>query len=821
MYFNKFPYRSNFEFLSSAQSFRHASGYHWFATRFDPSRGDRWQENIALDVIVYDQDVYTITAQSPEWSEYLAQSELNMPRPGGAHNFSELVLSDGGHMEIRSQSGQVILSSVPEQGFGKAGEAHVFQFIKPDNARFYGMGEKMLGLELSGVKTKFWNTDIWADFHPSVFTENRPDPLYVSIPYVIVKSGEYWVGLLLDNPEATFIQTSSRINIAGQMDAKEQTQESLLCGSEGGQPRLMILVARSLAELTRKFQTIVGNTPLPPAWALGYHQCRWGYESMRDLNYLDAGMDKFEIPCDGLWLDIEYMRGYRVFTFEEKNFPDLQKNIAEFQARGRRIVPILDPGVKAEKGFEIYESGKAGEHFCLNPQGREFVGLVWPGETVFPDFSRPETRQWWAQQVETFAQSGITAAWLDMNDPATGDSLNDLMLFDGGCRAHKTYHNQYAMGMARASRAGFEQARPNERAFLLSRSGFTGISKYSALWTGDNISNYHYLKSSIACTLNLALSGVPFSGPDVGGFGSDCHPQLMKDWIKAGFLFPFLRNHSNKESHPQEPWAFDQKTLQVFRHYVRLRYRLRPYLYNLFVEQAERGEAILRPLFYNFPDETAFDLSRVDDEFMVGEAILQAPFVEEHQQVRSVLIPSCRWFNVANHQWIEGGQKLIVEKNENSTPLFLKDGTILPTARNVGGDHSYNFREVDFHVILKAEHHNKARLSYVFDDGLSLNYQKGERSELQCEALVEGKTLHIRTHYTRDGFGEAHFRVVVYDHYEAIFINDQPVDLCELDFPWLESTSRFKMALSQSRPENEIKRCEPSSRVMESLLAFG
>ena len=208
---------------------------------------------------------------------------------------------------------------------------------------------------------------------------------------------------------------------------------------------------------------------------------------------------------------------------------------------GRKVIPIIDPGVKFERGYSVYESGHRAKAFCENPQGREYVGLVWPGETVFPDFSLKPARDWWAKQVRDFASLGIQGAWLDMNDPSTGPADNGDMLFDHGRKTHDTYHNQYALGMAMASRQGFLEAHPDERTFMLCRSGSTGSNRYTAIWTGDNYSNYHHLKNSIATTLNLALSGIPFNGPDAGGFGGDTFPELIRDWYKAGFLFPVMR----------------------------------------------------------------------------------------------------------------------------------------------------------------------------------------------------------------------------------------------------------------------------------------
>ncbi len=788
MYFNKYPYRANFEYPQELQILtedKFEVNASFKVNDFQPNAEEPDQlMTVSMRCTKYDGDIYSLQFSSRKWAKNYSQSELSMPEQIEMDEGStKLCLSSGFEFSIKDNKGNSILEGIDKQTFGISGNASIFQFKRSEDDQFYGMGEKMLGLELSGVSTKFWNTDVWSDYDPLVCNYGRPDPMYVSVPYMIIKRGNSYLGVLIDNPFATYMSTQGKVNVAGQMDADFESHEAIVMGAEHGQPNLIIIYGPTLAELTRKLQKIVGVTPLPPAWALGYHQCRWGYESIRDLNYLNAGFDRFGIPCDGLWLDIGYMRGYRVFTFEEdKNFPELEKNIEDVQKNGRRIIPIIDPGVKYEKGYDVCESGLKEDIFCKNPQGSNFIGLVWPGETLFPDFSIEKGRVWWAGWVKSFAELGITGAWLDMNDPSTGSACCLDMLFNEGKDSHYTFHNQYAMGMARASRDGFQDAYPEDRPFLLSRSGFTGSSKYAAIWTGDNVSNYHHLKVSIACTLNLALSGIPFNGPDAGGFGGDATAPLMKDWFKAGFLFPFFRNHSIIGTENQEPWVFDNKTRDVLIHYIRMRYKLRPYLYNLFVNQENYGDAILRPLFYDFEDTKELPLSTIDDQFMVGPYIMQAPFVEENQQSRTVVLPDSQWFSTMSGNWIEGGREITVDADEETTPLFVRIGAIIPMSTVAEHDHTFISNSIEFHVFCKSDYDQETEYSYVFDDGQSYEYKKGRRSEVKITCRVEKNCISIESDMIANGYGEIESSFVLYDSFEKVTVNGQPVEQQKYDF---------------------------------------
>lgn len=759
MHFHKYSYPSNFEFVTIFPS-----------RSFKTNRG-----KYHLNVRTGADDVYHLQITGKGWETNDSAAGLRFPKkPAKGLNATCILFDESGSMRLQDLEGNDLLTTLPGRFFGQCGAASVFEFQRQPGDQFYGMGEKWSGFEHSGKTTKFWNTDVWADFHEKSYIDGQPaaDPVYVSIPYLVIKRGNTYVGLLMDNPRASFIYTGSNVSIAGQMDlaSSEKSNGFVHLGAEEGQPNLYLIYGPSLPELTRKMQKLVGTTPMPPAWALGYHQCRFGYESEADLLDLDARFREHGIPVDGLWLDIDYMEGYRVFTFAKKHFRNPSRTMSELAKRGRKVIPILDPGVKFETGYGIYDRGHAAKAFCQNPQGREYVGLVWPGETAFPDFSLKSAREWWAKEVGAFAKSGIYGAWLDMNDPATGPVENQDMLFDRGRKPHSSFHNQYALGMAMATRQGFLDAHPGERPFLLSRSGCTGSNRYTAIWTGDNYSNYHHLKNSIATTLNLALSGIPFNGPDAGGFAGDTTPELIRDWYKSGFLFPVLRNHSIKHSRQQEPWAFDKKTLAVLRRYIQLRYRFRPYLYQLFAEHERSGEAILRPLFYDFPDTKALPLGLIDDQFLVGPSVMQAPFVVEREKVREVTLPGgTAWFDAMQGCWMQGGQKVSVAANLHDTPLFIRDETILPLARLSPEEHLFEAARVDFHLFLSKDGIAKTR--YLFDDGRTFEYQKGTRSEVEITAVRSGKTLDIQIVVLEDGFGLGDFTFTVQPGITKVRIN--------------------------------------------------
>jgi alpha-glucosidase len=418
--------------------------------------------------------------------------------------------------------------------------------------------------------------------------------------------------------------------------------------------------------------------------------------------------------------------------------------LGRIRKRGYRVVPIIDPGVKRDSHYAVYRDGLRNHAYCLNKEGKPYVGFVWPGASVFPDYSKPEARDWWAKRVARFAADGIEGVWIDMNDPSTGASEVEEMRFNGGKEDHATYHNQYALGMAKATRAGLQQAHPKTRPFVITRSGYTSINRYAAVWTGDNFSNEHHLKMSIPMSLSLALSGVPFNGPDVPGFCGNADGPLLSLWYRAGFLFPFFRNHAAWDTVRQEPWAFGKKYLQVARHYTRLRYKLMPYLYNLFIEQEQTGEAIMRPMLYDFKSRRGLSFARVGDQFMMGPALLHAPLQERGATRRDLVLPHGAWFDAMHGRWIKGGRKMQVPVADDATPLFIRDGSAVPMQRGMPVDGNVDLSRIEMHLFMSPTFRGTLTGRYCFDDGETLAYQEGQESDLSFSVRVSKGVMNIR-----------------------------------------------------------------------------
>ena len=350
------------------------------------------------------------------------------------------------------------------------------------------------------------------------------------------------------------------------------------------------------------------------------------------------------------------------------------------------------------------------------------------GETLFPDYLSEAGRKWWSDYVKRFAEVGIHGAWCDMNDPSVGPIELDPMRFHSGTLEHEAGHNQYGAQMARATCAGFQAARPDERPFVLSRSGYTGCQQHTALWTGDNISSWSYLTGSIPCTLNLGLSGVPFNGPDVPGFGQDADEHLALRWYQMCFLFPFLRNHSAKSCRGQEPFVFSRPTREVIAHFIRLRYRLLPYLYQLWIAQEEHGSAIMRPLLHDYDEER---YQAVDDVFLVGSDLLHAPLVQAKGRTRHVDLPGAWWYDLRTGAWLEGGAHEITPDNAHS-PLYARSSSVIRMQQRGSRDHHVDLASVDLHCFLRPG--ESTEITYHADDGETWAYRRGERTTHAPEA---------------------------------------------------------------------------------------
>jgi alpha-glucosidase len=749
------------------QKIRHPSNFR-FARQHTPQGLQFGNGTVAATVRDLGEDVFHVELHDTQrWPlDARAVRMLDGAFAQGPASTHSLGFSASGNLELRSPQGRQVLTGVEGACLGVSGSAWLVQLARHEGMRFYGQGEKTTGLEKTGKRTKFWNTDVWADHAMPSIIEGQADPLYAAVPYLLLRDGAHWVGLLVDHPGAVFMDTGSNWFFFGKDD--QNAPPALWFGADQGVPAFYVIAGDSAAGVTQRLQRLVGTTPLPPLWSLGHHQSRWGYAGTRDLHALDAAFSQYQFPNDGLWLDIDYMDNYKVFTTSPEHFgPELKADLAAVQANGRRVVPILDPGVKVEAGYEVAQSGVDADIYCRNPEGQPYVGFVWPGRTWFPDHSLPAGRDWWASYAQAFRASGFDAAWLDMNDPSTGAAELDDMLFQRGQWPHWAYHNQYATGMAHATREGFLRARPDERPFLLARSAAAGSSRYTAVWTGDNFSNWQHLRASIHCSLNLALSGIPFNGPDVPGFGGHADKELAVAWYKAGCLFPFLRNHASAGTAQQEPWAFGPQALDIIRHHVRLRYKLLPYLYQLWVAQARDGAAVMRPLFYDFADADGVELSRVDDQFLIGTALMQAPLLHAGLQQRQVVLPGDpqteRWMDAVSGRFLQAGRIISVTSDAQSTPIYLREGSLLPMQPGERMSQANDLSDVELHVVLGTGAAQQATLDYVADDGLSYAFERGERSRYLLQARREGDGIVLTVTTLLAGWKPLKLRVVAYD----------------------------------------------------------
>lgn len=566
-------------------------------------------------------------------------------------------------LHLETLDGQHVYSDNGGPQWRADGQIKLGAALQPDEAA-YGLGERAHSLNLRGRRLALWNLD------PGGYTRGD-DPINYSIPFYIGlhRGGVY--GLFWDNSHR------------GMVDIGASRHDTLGWEAEGGELRFYLFAPQDINSILERYTALTGRMPLPPLWGLGYHQCRYSYYPQKQVLKIAREMRRRSIPCDAIYLDIHYMDGYRIFTWDKKRFPDFAGMIDELHEMGFRVVSIIDPGVKIDPEYPVYTSGIEQDVFLKYPDGEQAMGVVWPGECHFPDFTDPAARAWWARQAAAFLETGVDGIWNDMCEPVIflplrpGD-LPDYVVHskEGLGGDHLENHNVYGTLMGRATRDALLAQYPDRRPFNIIRAGFAGAQRYASSWTADNYSRWDDLLLSISMVLNMGLSGAPLTGPDVGGFMNHSTPELLARWTQAACLMPFFRNHSADGTIQQEPWSFGEPYESICRAAVELRYRLLPYLYSVVARSARLGHPIVRPLFMAEPDNPA--LRDIDDCYLLGDHLLVAPVLHQGATGRPVHLPKGTWYDYWTGTPYEGGRVINVDAPLDHLPLFVRAGATLP-----------------------------------------------------------------------------------------------------------------------------------------------
>ena len=673
--------------------------------------------------------------------------EVSMERSDGILTLSTSEASarvslDPLRISFTDPSGRAFAADDEELGMGFVEQADADVVAQPlgspprlykrreEGERYFGCGERTSGLEKTGSYQVFWNVD-----PPTGHTASFNN-LYASIPFTLSMANGSAHGLFFDNTHRV------------EFDLALENEDRAYYGAEGGDVIYYVFAGPTPRDVLDRYTELTGRTPMPPLWSLGNQQCRYSYMDADEVREVARNFRERDIPCDVIYLDIHYMDGYRVFTWDEERFPDPEKLTAELWEQGFRVVTIVDPGVKVDENYPVYVEGRERDLYCKTKDGEEYHNVVWPGMCAFPDFTNSETREWWGDNHRALLDRGIAGIWCDMNEPSLfipkqatmpGDVVHPG---DDDPKFHAQIHNTYGSLMARAAREGLLKLRPNERPFVITRAGYAGLQRHAMQWTGDNSSWWEHLWMSMPQLQNLGLSGVGWAGVDIGGFWGDTNAELLARWAEFGIFQPFCRNHTAIGTRRQEPWTFGEPYESVYRKMIKLRQRLLPYLYSFFEECHRTGAPILRPLLFEYPgDETTYT---ADDEFLLGDALLVAPITRPGIEHRHVYLPQGTWFHYWTGERFDGPAHVLAHAPLGEPALYVKANTPIPLGPETSHTGERPSDPLTF-LIHPAANAGGGELVQYEDAGDGYDYENGEyaRRAVSCEESGGRVTVRI------------------------------------------------------------------------------
>ncbi len=604
--------------------------------------------------------------------------------------------------QLRQEQAEILIGEGHSVQDSNTQELYIAKELEPYEC-FYGLGDKTGFLNKRHYDYIMWNTD---DPSPQVDSYRA---LYKSIPFYISLKKDTVYGIFFDNTFKTYF------------DMGKNSDEYCMFGANNGAIDYYFIYGKNMKDIIGGYTLLTGTTPLPQLWTLGYQQSRWGYIDEKDIGYIADSMREHKIPCDVIHMDIDYMDGYRVFTWDKERHPNPKEELEKLAKQGIKIVTIIDPGIKKDKGYSIYDEGLKNRYFATDKDGVTYVNAVWPGDSVYPDFGNSDVRKWWGKNHKALLDMGVQGIWNDMNEPASFNGpLPDDVVFRDEDRytTHKEIHNVYGHNMAKATYEYLKEE-TGKRPFVITRACYSGSQKYSTAWTGDNHSIWAHLQMAIPQLCNLGLSGMSFVGTDVGGFSYDPTPELMARWVQVGCFSPLFRNHSALGTKYQEPWKFKKEIIDIYRKYVNLRYSLLPYIYDLFYIGEKTGLPVIRAMVLEY--ENDINAQNCNDQFMLGENILVSPVVMQGATHKTVYLPEGNWYDFWTNEKITGNKHFTYRAPLDVCPIFVKEGTILPMYEQM----EYVGEKALDTLILNI-YGNTAKYTHYQDNYTDFNYRNGE-----------------------------------------------------------------------------------------------
>ncbi len=597
--------------------------------------------------------------------------------------------------------------------------------------RFIGMGEKTGSLDRRGSRFTHWNTDDYA-------YETGADPLYASTPFFIGLHSNVTYGIFLDNSSKTVFD----------FGASSDNQFSSF-SAPNGELNYYFFGGSSVAKILDDYTWLTGRMTLPPLWSLGYQQCRWSYYPDTEVLNLARTFREKKTPADVIYLDIHYMDEYKIFTWHPERFPRPKQMIDSLKAMGFHVVTIVDPGIKVEKGYFAYEEGVKNDYFAKYPNGEYYIGSVWPGRCHFPDFTKAAVREWWGKSFTHLTEPGVEGFWNDMNEPAAwGQSIPEIVEFDfdGAKTTLKEARNIYGMQMARSTFEGAKALLGGKRPFVLTRAAYSGIQRYSAIWTGDNVPTDEHMMLGVRLVNSMGLAGMAFAGPDIGGFSGDATPELFSRWLSIGAFTPFFRNHKQNGMKDQEPWAMGEQVEERSRKVIEQRYQLMPYIYSAFYQTSQTGIPIARSLAIDYTFDEKVYWHQYQHQYLFGDHILVAPVIST-ERYANVYLPSGGWYKMSDGKYYTGNQSVVVEAPLDNLPVFVREGAIIPMQATVQYTSQQSPETLNVHVYSGKQ---STVSLYYEDDGSTYEFERGNYYKRKIS--FDPKQKEIVFHQTEGSF---------------------------------------------------------------------